>query len=103
MTTDPLVCKSSLTVSQPGICETTPGVKSYSGYVDLPPGLLSDIAGEVQDYPINTFFQFFESRKDLINAPLSIWLNGGTGGSSLMGLLQENDLALWERTQTLHI
>ncbi|KFY09286.1 hypothetical protein V491_08278 [Pseudogymnoascus sp. VKM F-3775] len=74
----------------PGICETTPGVKSYSGYVHLPPGLLSDISGENQDYPINTFFWFFESRKDPKNAPLAIWLNGGPGGSSLMGGLQEN-------------
>ncbi|RDW63714.1 hypothetical protein BP6252_11259 [Coleophoma cylindrospora] len=74
----------------PGICETTPGVKSYSGYVHLPPGLLSDIAGEDQPYPINTFFWFFEARKDPANAPLSIWLNGGPGGSSAMGLLQEN-------------
>jgi len=75
---------------QPGICETTRGVKSYSGYVHLPAGLLSDINGEEQDYPINTFFWFFEARKEPHNAPLSIWLNGGPGGSSMMGLLQEN-------------
>lgn len=36
---------------QPGICETTPGVKSYSGYVHLPPGFID---GGDQDYPINT-------------------------------------------------
>jgi hypothetical protein len=41
-------------VGQPGICETTPGVKSYAGYVHLPPGFLEDAIGEPQHYPINT-------------------------------------------------
>ncbi|PSR84070.1 carboxypeptidase S1 [Coniella lustricola] len=82
----------TLSFKEPGICETTPGVKSYSGYVHLPPGFLNDRGGshEAQDYPINTFFWFFESRKDPVNAPLAIWLNGGPGGSSMMGLLEEN-------------
>ncbi|KAK3305793.1 Alpha/Beta hydrolase protein [Chaetomium strumarium] len=77
----------SISFKEPGICETTPGVKSYSGYVHLPPHLLGD---QDQDYPINTFFWFFEARKDPANAPLAIWLNGGPGGSSMMGLLEEN-------------
>lgn len=64
-------------------------MKSYSGYVHLPPGTLSDV-GESQNYPINTFFWFFESRKDPTNAPLSIWINGGPGSSSMIGLLNEN-------------
>ncbi|KAK3048970.1 hypothetical protein LTR09_009624 [Extremus antarcticus] len=71
------------------ICETTPGVNSYSGYVHLPPGALADL-GQQTDYPINTFFWFFESRKDPENAPLAIWMNGGPGSSSLLGLLVEN-------------
>ena len=32
----------------------TPGVKSYAGHVHLPPGLLEDIYGDKQDYPVNT-------------------------------------------------
>ncbi|KAI0121382.1 carboxypeptidase C [Xylariales sp. AK1849] len=80
----------TISFKEPGICETTPGVRSYSGYVHLPPGFLDDGSGEVQNYPINTFFWFFEARKDPETAPLSIWLNGGPGGSSMMGLLEEN-------------
>ncbi|KAL1301770.1 hypothetical protein AAFC00_005968 [Neodothiora populina] len=79
----------TISYKEPGICETTPGVRSYSGYVHLPPNTL-DEPHENQDYPINTFFWFFESRKDPHNAPLAIWLNGGPGGSSMYGALAEN-------------
>ncbi|KAJ5795055.1 Peptidase S10 serine carboxypeptidase [Penicillium paradoxum] len=78
-----------ISYKEPGICETTPGVKSYSGYVHLPPGALDDVNVQ-QDYPINTFFWFFESRHNPENAPLSIWMNGGPGSSSMIGLMQEN-------------
>ncbi|OCL10097.1 alpha/beta-hydrolase [Glonium stellatum] len=78
-----------ISYKEPGICETTPGVKSYAGYVHLPEGSLGDL-NEVQDYPINTFFWFFEARNDPANAPLTIWMNGGPGSSSMIGLLQEN-------------
>ncbi|GAM91488.1 hypothetical protein ANO11243_095390 [Dothideomycetidae sp. 11243] len=79
----------TISFKEPGICETTPGVRSYSGYVHLPAHSLNE-KHENQSYPINTFFWFFEARKDPHNAPLSIWLNGGPGGSSLMGALSEN-------------
>lgn len=39
---------------QPGICETTPGVKSYAGHVRLPAGLIDDISGRKHNYSINT-------------------------------------------------
>ncbi|KAK4460992.1 Alpha/Beta hydrolase protein [Cladorrhinum samala] len=77
----------TISFKEPGICETTPGVRSYSGYVHLPPRFLED---EEQDYPINTFFWFFEARKDPKNAPLAIWLNGGPGSTSMMAVLEEN-------------
>jgi carboxypeptidase C (cathepsin A) len=58
-----------------GICETTPGVNSYSGYIDL-------------DADAHTFFWFFEARKNPETAPITLWLNGGPGSDSLIGLLQ---------------
>ena len=58
-----------------GVCETTPGVNSYSGYVDLAPDA-------------HTFFWFFEARKRPETAPLTLWLNGGPGSDSLIGLFQ---------------
>ncbi|KAI2485110.1 carboxypeptidase S1 [Pyrenophora tritici-repentis] len=61
----------------PGICETTPGVNSYSGYVDLTPN-------------IHVFFWFFESRSNPASDPFTLWLNGGPGADSLIGLFEEN-------------
>lgn len=60
-----------------GICELTPGVKSYSGYVDI-------------DEHQHIFWWFFEARnQDPTTAPLTVWINGGPGSSSMIGLFQE--------------
>jgi carboxypeptidase D len=58
-----------------GICETTPGVNDYSGYVDL-------------NNETHMFFWFVEARHDPANAPLTLWLNGGPGSDSLIGFFQ---------------
>ncbi|KAB8346155.1 hypothetical protein FH972_023201 [Carpinus fangiana] len=59
-----------------GVCETTPGVNSYTGYIDLAPDM-------------HAFFWFFESRSDPANDPVTLWLNGGPGSDSQIGLFQE--------------
>ncbi|MBW0505326.1 hypothetical protein O181_045041 [Austropuccinia psidii MF-1] len=59
------------------ICETTPGVQSYSGYVET-------------GFHRSTFFWFFEARNNPKTAPFSVWINGGPGCSALIGLFQEN-------------
>ena len=64
-----------------GVCETTPGVNSYSGFVNLAPD-------------VHVFFWFFESRSNPSTDPMTLWLNGGPGSDSLIGLFQgkfEND------------
>ncbi|TKX25263.1 serine carboxypeptidase-like protein 3 [Elsinoe australis] len=78
-----------ISYKEPGICETTPGVKSYAGYIHLPPGTL-DQYNTPQNYSINTFFWLFEARKNPQNAPTTIWMNGGPGSSSMFGLLDEH-------------
>jgi len=67
----------SLSYKETRICETTPGVKSYSGYVNVPKN-----ATEGRPYDMHTFFWFFEARKNPGHAPLSLWLRGGPGTPS---------------------
>jgi hypothetical protein len=66
----------------PGICETTPGVNTYSGYIDLDP-------------KTHIFFWFIEARANPERAPTTLWLTGGPGSDSLLaafiGMFQSNN------------
>ncbi|KAJ5961151.1 uncharacterized protein N7479_008301 [Penicillium vulpinum] len=52
------------------------GSAQYTGWLDIGPKHL--------------FFWYFESQNDPIADPLTLWMNGGPGGSSMMGLFEEN-------------
>lgn len=57
-----------------GICELDPDVKSFSGYADVAPNQ-------------HIFWWFFEARnEDPTTAPLTVWINGGPGSSSMIGM-----------------
>ncbi len=61
--------------------------KQYTGYVNIPP---DDVVSAPNDYPINMFFWFIEARQTPGTAPLTVFMNGGPGSSSMVGLFQEN-------------
>ncbi|KAJ3006663.1 hypothetical protein HKX48_009537 [Thoreauomyces humboldtii] len=87
----------SISYKETFICEETENVKGYSGYVHLPPNTMTDVD---QPYPINAYFWYFAARHNPENAPSSIWMNGGPGSSSMIGLFQENGPCHILRDQT---
>lgn len=56
----------------------TPTFNHYSGYIPLP------------DSPTMMHYWFVESQGDPATDPVVLWLNGGPGCSSMMGMLTEN-------------
>ncbi|KAJ4413605.1 hypothetical protein N0V82_008427 [Gnomoniopsis sp. IMI 355080] len=68
-------------VENSGICETTEGVTTYSGYLDADLNSASTM---------HMWYWFFSARNDASSAPLVLWLNGGPGCSSMIGLFQEH-------------
>ena len=51
------------------------GSPQYTGWLDIGPQHL--------------FFWYFESQNDPVNDPLTLWMTGGPGSSSMLGLFQE--------------
>jgi hypothetical protein len=51
---------------EPHLCETVPGVKTYSGYIDI-----------ADDK--HMFFWFFEAREDPENKPVTLWCEFSIG------------------------
>ncbi|KAI0789518.1 Alpha/Beta hydrolase protein [Abortiporus biennis] len=74
LVTHPQFSSYQLRVTDPELCD--PAVKQHSGYLDISDGK-------------HLFFWFFESRTNPESAPLTLWLNGGPGCSSITGLLFE--------------
>lgn len=62
-------------------------MKSYSGYVHLPESVVSDIGS----FDINTYFIYFEARYNASTAPLTIYLAGGPGESSIYAALDSEN------------
>jgi len=54
-------------------------VESYSGYLTVD-----------EEHGSNMFFWFFPAAKDKANAPVLLWLQGGPGASSLLGVFNIN-------------
>lgn len=71
--------------AQTSICETTKGVKGFSGFVNLPID-----AAHNRNYETHLYFWFFQARHDTDNAPLSVWLQGGPGVPSSQSAVSEN-------------
>ena len=88
-TTSPIDGNITISYRSPdvGTCTTVFSTQSqFTGYVSLPPDTLRPSQG---NYTINTFFWFIEARQVPEAAPLTIFINGGPGSSSMVGLFQE--------------
>ncbi|KAM5477095.1 hypothetical protein MauCBS54593_000366 [Microsporum audouinii] len=67
-----------------GVCGNA---KSYSGYINFPPNSMREAP---QDFPAHIYFWYFESQIKPEAAPLAIYINGGPGAGSMVGVFVES-------------
>ncbi|KAK1140985.1 hypothetical protein N8T08_009731 [Aspergillus melleus] len=72
---------ASLSYKQTNICNST---TSYSGYIHLPPN-----PTDASPHASNIYFFYSESRHDPSSAPLTVYLGGGPGASSIGSMFTE--------------
>ncbi|KUJ12819.1 peptidase S10, serine carboxypeptidase [Mollisia scopiformis] len=70
-------------VNDPSIKDDRPSI------TDVCPGATSGYTGYLTSGPKHFYFAYFESRSDPTSDPLVLWLNGGPGCSSMVGLFME--------------
>ncbi|KAF4991863.1 hypothetical protein FDECE_13890 [Fusarium decemcellulare] len=76
---------ASMSYKQTSICETSEGVKAWSGYVHLPESVLNNVEYFEASYDANFFFWYFvleEARNNPDTAPTALYLAGGPGASA---------------------
>ncbi|KAE8220832.1 hypothetical protein CF319_g5703 [Tilletia indica] len=78
------------------LCDTTKGVRSWSGYLDVNVDQLRKQHADARAYDLadtgiteHFYFWLFESRSNPATDPYVLWLNGGPGCSSFTGLMME--------------
>ncbi|CAD6884379.1 unnamed protein product [Tilletia laevis] len=78
------------------VCDTTKGVRSWSGYLDVNVDQLRKQHADARAYDVTDtgitehfYFWLFESRSNPATDPYVLWLNGGPGCSSFTGLMME--------------
>src|SRR4051812_17146499 len=76
----------TITAHGPGLSSLKDDEPSIS---DVCPGATSGYTGYLHSDSKHFYFAYFESRSDPSSDPLVLWLNGGPGCSSMMGLIME--------------